>query len=217
MLLEYWGIVIYSSHYEAKLKYCWKQQSTIYDGSESAGQQQDGFSNTSDVSLAGHVAKNKYIKLILKRFIIVCLSVWVAPEEKKNWNSEKAPYSQGCLHKCSSFAKIVALTFLCTCVRFQMVTLCYMFLRWLSASDLSKMLLWWRCLGIYECVYSSCMSKRWTDRNSHSNPSLYSSGRTETPLGSWAQANLHLELQKENSAVLGAGMDRFYSLHCKLK
>lgn len=83
MLLEYWGIVIYSSHYEAKLKYCWKQQSTIYDGSESAGQQQDGFSNTSDVSLAGHVAKNKYIKLILKRFIIVCLSVWVAPEEKK--------------------------------------------------------------------------------------------------------------------------------------
>lgn len=67
--------MVYSSHNEAKLKYCWKQQSTIYDGTESAGQQQDWSSDTSDVSLAGHVAKKKYIKLILNRFIILCLSV----------------------------------------------------------------------------------------------------------------------------------------------
>lgn len=149
----------------------------------------------------------------------MCLSVWVGNEGKNGNHEKKAPCSQGCLHKCSSFAKILPLIFLCTCVMFQMVTLSYMFLRrWLSASvDLSKMLLWWRCLGIYECVYSSCMSKSWIGRNSHLNPFLYSSGRTEAPLGSWAWANLCLELQKEKSAVLGRGMDSFRSRHCKLK
>lgn len=117
------------------------------------------------------------------------------------------------------FCKNTCFNLLCTCVRFQMITLCCMFLRrWLAALvDLSKMLLWWRCLGIYECVYSFCISKRWTGRNSHLNPPLYSSGRTGAPLGSRAQANLHLELRKEKSAVLGAGMDRFCSLHCKFK
>lgn len=94
-----------------------------------------------------------------------------------------------------------------------------MFLRrQLGASvNLSKMWLGWKCLGIYESVYSSCMSKRWIGGNSHLNPYLCSSGRTEAPFGSWAQANLHLELQKEKSAVLGTGMDSFPSLHCKLK